>query len=109
MENISIEQFTKMILKLAEEKGFGTKPGDVNTMEKFALIHSEVSEAMEAYRHKKMDGKDGMAGELADIIIRVFHLAGIYKIDLEKEMLNKLKNNKDRKWQWEDYNETHNI
>ncbi|MDD5031995.1 MAG: MazG nucleotide pyrophosphohydrolase domain-containing protein [Patescibacteria group bacterium] len=107
MQNLSIKQFTEMILKLAEEKGFGTEPKDINTMEKIALIHGEVSEAMEAYRHKKMDGKDGLAEELADIVIRVFHLAGIYKIDLEKEILSKLENDKNRKWKWEDYNETH--
>jgi NTP pyrophosphatase (non-canonical NTP hydrolase) len=107
MESVSIEQFTKMILKLAEEKGFGTKPEDINTMEKIALIHSEVSEVMEAYRHKNMNGKDGMAEELADIVIRVFHLAGIYKIDLEKEIFNKMESNKDRIWEWDKMNEEH--
>ena len=76
-------------------------------MEKFALIHSEVSEAMEAYRKKNMDGKDGMAEELADVVIRIFHLAGVHKIDIEKEILKKLKFNKDRKWDWDNMNETH--
>lgn len=107
MQNISIEQFTEMILKLAEEKGFGTKPEDINAMEKIALIHSEISEAMEAYRHQKINGKDGLAEELADVVIRIFHLAGIYNIDLEKEILNKIGRDKDRIWQWDKMNEEH--
>jgi NTP pyrophosphatase (non-canonical NTP hydrolase) len=107
MENISIKKFTEMTLELEKEKGFGTKPEDINTIEKIALIHSEVSEAMEAYRHKNMNGKDGMAEELADIVIRVLHLAGVYNIDLEKEIFNKIGSNKDRVWDWDKMNEVH--
>lgn len=47
---------------------------------KFALIHSEVSEAMEAYRRDSMDDKlpntKGVEVELADAVIRIFDLAG---------------------------------
>ncbi len=96
-----IEKITDMVMKLAKNKGFGTKPEEVNTMEKFALIHSEISEAMEAYRHKRITGKDGMAEELADAIIRILHLAGVHNIDLEKEIIKKLEHNKDRDWGWE--------
>ena len=96
-----------MIMKLAGDKKFGVKSREINTLEKFALIHSEVSEAMEAYRKKNMDGKDGLAEELADAVIRILHLAGVYKIDLEKEILKKLESNKNREWDWIKYNETH--
>ena len=54
-----------------------------------------------------MKGQDGFGEELADAIIRIFHLAGACRIDLEKEILKKLKHNKNREWKWEDYNETH--
>ncbi len=107
MSDLSLEKLTEMVMAVARDKKFGVKPEEVNVLEKFALIHSEISEAMEAYRRKNMDGKDGFAEELADAVIRILHLAGIYKIDLEKEILKKLENNKNREWEWEDYNETH--
>lgn len=107
MTNLSLEKLTAMVMAVARDKKFGVKPDQVNTLEKFALIHSEISEAMEAYRRKNLDGKDGLAEELADAVIRILHLAGIYKINLAKEILKKLETNKNREWQWDDYNETH--
>jgi len=74
MNNLTLKQLTSLILKQAEEKGFGTKPEDINVPEKIALIHSEVSEAFEAYRHKNIDGKDGFKEELGDTIQRILHL-----------------------------------
>jgi len=95
-------------MALAAEKKWGIKPEEVNTLEKFALVHSEISEAIEAYRRKNLDGKDGLAEELADAVIRITHLAGIYKINLAKEILKKLETNKNREWKWDNLNETHN-
>ena len=102
---MEIRKIQKMILELAREKGFGTKPEEISVAEKIALIHSEVSEAYEAYRKKNIDGKDGFKEELADIIIRVLHLAGVYKIEIEQEILKKHEFNKNRRWNWQELNE----
>jgi NTP pyrophosphatase (non-canonical NTP hydrolase) len=105
--NLSIKQLTDEIMQQAKEKGFGTKPEDVNVAEKIALIHSEVSEAFEAYRHKNMNGKDGFEEELGDVVQRVLHLCGIFNIDIEQSIIKKMEMNKDRKWAWDKMNENH--
>lgn len=58
-----------------------------------ALIHSEVSEALEAYR---MGDRLGFAEELADTLIRVLDLAHGLGIDLGREVVEKLATNRTR-------------
>ncbi len=107
MEKHTLAEITELILKQAKEKGFGTMPEEINVAEKIALIHSEISEAFEAYRHKNIDGKDGFKEELGDAMQRILHLCGIFNIDTEKEILKKIDSNKNRKWNWDKINETH--
>jgi len=102
---MDVEQLQKRILEQARTKGFGTRIEEINVAEKIALIHSEISEAYDAYRKKNMDGKDGFKEELGDAIARLLHLCGVFEIDIEKEILKKLESNKDREWKKEDYNE----
>lgn len=105
--NISINQLRDMIMLQAKHKGFGTKLEEINVPEKIALIHSEISEVFEAYRHKNIDGKDGFKEELGDTIQRILHLCGIFNIDIEEEILKKMDYNKNRKWEWDKMNEKH--
>ena len=67
---------------------------------KLALIHSEVSEAMEGDRKSLMDDKlphrEMMEVELADAVIRIFDLAGGYGMDLPGAIAEKLAFNTQR-------------
>jgi len=61
---------------------------------KLCLIHSEISEAMEADRKGLMDDKlphrSGVEVELADAVIRIFDLAGAYSLDLGSAIAEKM-------------------
>lgn len=58
-----------------------------------ALIHSEVSEALEGFRH---DDKENFAEELADVIIRVLDCSAGLGIDIDAVITAKLEKNKAR-------------
>ena len=53
------------------------------------LIHSEVSEALEAYRDEKPLGE-----ELADILIRTLDLTDRLNVNIDQEVKNKIEKNK---------------
>lgn len=63
--------------------------------EKLALIHSEVSEVLEAYR---LFGKVNahVEEELADVIIRVLDLAAALGLSMDIAVRNKMRANADR-------------
>ena len=86
---MSINDLTKLVMEQAKEKGFGINPEDINVGAKIASVHSEVSEAYEAYRRKDMDGEHGFKQELGDAVQRILHLCGILGIDIEQEILIK--------------------
>ena len=106
-KSLTIAELQELIMKQADEKGFGTKIEDINVAEKLLLIHSEISEAFEAYRHKNIEGRDGFKEELGDTVQRILHLCGIMNINIEEEILKKIDNNKERVWEWKDMNEEH--
>ena len=60
-----------------------------------ALIHSEVSEALEAFRH---NNEANFEEELADILIRVLDCAGGLCIDIDKAVREKIDTNRGREY-----------
>jgi NTP pyrophosphatase (non-canonical NTP hydrolase) len=88
-----INQLCKEAYAIATSKGWHDKPIETGTL--LALIHSEVSEALEADR--KGDAEN-FAEELADVCIRIFDLCGSREIDLEKAIHEKMERNKGRSY-----------
>lgn len=93
-------------LKTSAEKGFQTvtplawsavQPVPMTVPVKLALIHSEVSEALEEFR--KGHNLEAFGGELADIIIRVGQLGVGLGIDLDAAVAAKQEKNRSREHQ----------
>ena len=88
-----INQLVQEAHKTAVEKGWWDKPRQ--PLECIALIHCELSEAVEAYR--KGDEKH-MVEEFADVLIRIFDLCGHNNLDLEQAVTRKMEFNKTRSY-----------
>jgi NTP pyrophosphatase (non-canonical NTP hydrolase) len=85
----------KEIHKLAVEKGWYDLERPVPEL--LCLIHSEISEALEAYRNHTPEGEKGcISEELADAIIRIFDMAEYLKIDIIEAVNKKHEKNKER-------------
>lgn len=88
---MKISEMQEQAHRTAEEKGFHERPREFGTL--IALIHSELSEALEAHRQGDFEG---IAEELADVLIRIGDLCGEYTIDLEGAIARKMQINKGR-------------
>lgn len=94
----------------AVDHGWWNDEREIGTL--LALIHSEVSEALEewrkygddvlwpdspGYQRIREDGKlEGFWSEIADILIRCFDLSGRYHVDIDAIVETKMEFNKTR-------------
>ncbi len=90
--NNSINKLIEVCHSIAKEKGWWIEAR--NDGELIALMHSELSEALEAMRNHGT--KENVAEELADCCIRIFDYCGAREIDLEGALLKKIEYNKTR-------------
>lgn len=85
---------------LAEESRQGTRLGKALVAEKLALVHSEVSEALEGHRKSlnddKLPDRLQIEVELADAVIRILDLCGALNLDLAGAIQEKLAYNSSR-------------
>ena len=73
MSYVNLREMGWMIHRTATDKGFwDSEYGPDFILAKLALVHSELSEILEAYR-KRM-GSDKVEEEFADVIIRLLDL-----------------------------------
>ena len=86
-----LNKLSKVIADWRKKKGFKTSWN--NMPEKLILVVTELSEAMEAYRH---DDKKNFNEEIADTFIRLFDICGSIGINIEDEIEKKMEVNKQR-------------
>jgi NTP pyrophosphatase (non-canonical NTP hydrolase) len=80
-------------------KGFHDNPVENGT--RLALMHSEISEALEALRHgnppsDKIPAFSGCEEELADCIIRIMDFAGVNRLKIAEAVIAKMEYNRGR-------------
>ena len=89
--DFTLREMTALCHKTAVEKGFWDQERNIG--EALMLIVTEFAEAMEAHR---VENQENFREELADTFIRLFDLCGGLNIDIQKEIADKAKINKNR-------------
>jgi NTP pyrophosphatase (non-canonical NTP hydrolase) len=96
-----LDALAAVLHETAISKGFWEGPKNHDKIgNKLALVHSEVTEVLEAIRKNK--GSKETVEEMADVIIRLLDLyaammnAGFIQHSLDEEINNKMEINKDR-------------
>ncbi len=89
--NDGLNPLMSEVRALADDKGFGSS--EERIWEMLALIHSEISEATDAY--KKGGSLEKVGEELTDAVIRILHLMSALGLDADLLFRRVM----DRNWQ----------
>ena len=95
-EAVGLNEKMLDVRALADGKGFSSEPERI--WEMLALIHTEVSEATDAY--KKGEPMEHIGEELTDAIIRILHLMSALNLDAEQLFQEKMKKNWERPYKF---------
>lgn len=90
---IDLKELQKEVMRNKLEKGFNT----TDVALEFCRAHEELSEAFSKFNKNE----DGVAEEFADVAIFLLGMAEILGFDLEKELIDKIEKNKNRKYRKE--------
>lgn len=98
---VAFEATSQLIMKDNIAKGFWpVNRDDRNFGEALALVHSELSEALEGHRKDEADQHlphhQSRTVELADAIIRIMDMAAGYDLPVARALLEKLEFNRSR-------------
>lgn len=107
---MTINELCKEANDASVKAGWQDEPRSVGDL--IALMHTELSEAFEEYRHGHDPAEvyythegskkpEGMPIELADTVIRIAQFCGQYGIDLESAITRKMVFNELRGHRWE--------
>ncbi len=88
--SVDLNALQKEVMRNKVEKGFNT----TDVAAEFCRAYEELSEAYSKFSK----GQDGVAEEFADVMIFILGMAEILGFDLEKELVEKIEKNKNRKY-----------
>ena len=87
---VNLKELQKEVMRNKLEKGFNT----TDVALEFCRAHEELSEAFSKFSKDE----EGVAEEFADVAIFLLGMAEILGFDLEKELVQKIEKNKNRKY-----------
>jgi len=94
----ALQELAHEACQTAKEHGWHDVPDGVTMGMQFAtaiaLIHSEASEALEAYRKGRPE--EEVATELADVLIRVLDMCGYMNLPIGEAVTKKMEVNRSR-------------
>ena len=94
---MSVKELITKIRKIEHGKGhkivWKKSYPTISVPEALALIHSELSSALNSYRN---DDKEKFTHEIADVIVWLLHVCGDLNLDIESHLGSVIEENKNR-------------